>query len=137
VSDGRVLIDGLCDAAIEIEEKTHSNSLIRMTDGLDDNGTILINSSAGDLDAGGYIHVGPDDGTSTDPVVFDGCTRIYDDDGQPVPDHGDLNGDITLNGCHATADDLNIAVEGALNGSITINQATRQNQVTWSPGDCP
>jgi len=134
---GRVLIDGLCDADVVVLNETVANSLIRMTEGLDDNDTILINSSAGDFDAGGDIHVGPDDGTSTDPVVFEGCTRIYDNNGQPVPDHGDLNGDITVNGCHATADDLKITVDGDINGSITINQPNCSNQVTHSEGDCP
>ncbi len=85
----------------------------------------------------GDIQVGPDDDTSTDPVVFDGCIKIRDNDDTPVPDHGDLDGDITVNGCHATADNLNITVEGALNGSIDINQATCQNQVSWTSGSCP
>ncbi|RJP39365.1 MAG: hypothetical protein C4547_03575 [Phycisphaerales bacterium] len=89
------------------------------------------------MNAGGDIHVGPDDDTSTDPVVFDGCIRIYDNDGQPVPDHGDLDGDITVNGCYATADDLNITVDGDISGAITINQDTCQNQVTWTEGNCP
>ncbi|RJP42427.1 MAG: hypothetical protein C4547_00345 [Phycisphaerales bacterium] len=90
-----------------------------------------------DHDAGGDIHVGPDDDTSTDPVVLDGCTRIHDNGGWPVPDRGDLNGDITVNGCHATADDLNICVDGALNGSIDINQSGCQNQVAYPCTGCP
>lgn len=134
---GRILIDDLCDGSINVLRGTAANSLVRMTGGLDDHGTIEINSSRGAYDAGGNIHVGPDDGTSSDPVVFDGCIRIYDDNGAPVPDHGDLDGYITINGCHATADDLNICIDGFVNGSININQPDCQNQVTRSCGTCP
>jgi len=117
-STGRVMIDGLCDGAIAIGRETESLSLIRMTEGLGVNGSITVNDSGGDFDAGGTIHVGAT--KTVPPIVFDGSILIKKESGGPGG--GDLNGKIIVRGCHATDDDLDICICGTNNGTVTLIQ---------------
>ncbi len=138
-ADGRILIDGLCDAGIVVNKGTNATSLIRMTLGLDDHGLIVINDSeTSDKNADGDIFIG-DPAPPQDPgfVVFDGCIRVKENP-NPPGGGGDLNGDIDVVGCHATSADLNICIDGNVNGSITIEQTDCDPQVTHSCDDnCP
>ncbi len=68
-------------------------------------------------------------------VIFDGCIRVMDEDGSG--DDGDLDGDIIVVGCHSTLADLNICIDGATNGNVTITQTDCANQVIADCGTCP
>lgn len=125
----RILIDGQCDGSISIGTKTDSLTLIHLLDGLGSGGSIEINASEGNFDADGDIHVGPS-GLSIPDITFDGCIHIYDKLGSG--DGGDLNGALTIQGCHD--DDLDICIDGSDNGNVTITQTGCTNQVDWS---CP
>ena len=100
----------------------------RLVGGLD-HGSIEINTSRGSFNADGDIRVGPT-GVMTD-IVFDGCIHIYDDGA--VGD-GALNGVLIVRGCHATAADLDICIDGPHNNNVKIEQTGCTNQVDWS---CP
>jgi len=114
-TDGRILIDGLCDGDILVEEGTAASSLIRAIVGLDDNGTIRLNTSQQQYDVYGTIHIGNPDLEVQDDIVFDGCIRIYDEDEQGnTGDYGNLYGSIVVNGCHDPANQLNICVDGGI-----------------------
>jgi len=114
-TDGRILIDGLCDGDILVEEGTAASSLIRAIVGLDDNGTIRLNTSQQQYDVYGTIHIGNPDLEVQDDIVFDGCIRIYDEDEQGNNgDYGNLYGSIVVNGCHDPANQLNICVDGGI-----------------------
>ncbi len=92
-----------------------------MNQGLDENGTVTINASQGDFNAAGSILIGPNSiPLVLDPIVNDGCIQILDDSADGS--HGDLIGDLNIIGCHATADDLGISVEGTQTGDVTITQ---------------
>lgn len=60
--------------------------------------------------------------TNIPDIFFDGSIRI----------HGDLNGDIQVEGCHATNEDLDICVDGQINGDINIVQKGCSEQVDSS-----
>jgi hypothetical protein len=114
-SNGRILIAGLVDGAIRIDDKTESGTLIDLDAGIDDNGSVTINDDRGNFDADGQILIG----TSKDsPVTFDGYLAVYDSTGGT---HGDLNNHLVISGCHDTADDLDICICGS--GSATLDQA--------------
>ncbi len=136
---GRIMVDGSCDGAIGIGEKTEPLSLIHCLGGLGLGSTIEVNTTEGNFNAGGTIHVGPVFfiGPPPPPITFDGCIRIYDEVG--TGNGGDLTGRITVVGCHATPHDLNICIDGNDNGNVTIEQTECTNQVVWScpPGGCP
>ena len=71
--------------------------------------------------------------TPLEEVTFDGCIYVRDESGSG--NDGDLNGYITVVGCHATDDDLCICVDGSVGqGAITITQTGCTEQVTHS---CP
>lgn len=132
---GRVLIDGTTDGVITIDESTGSTSLIHLLEGLDDNGTVTVNAGRGDFDAEGDILVGEVSPSLPLPsIIYDGCIEILDNG---AGSFGDLTGEIDVNGCHSTTDDLGITIEGSPPqlGAITINQTGCTNQVDWS--DCP
>ncbi len=120
-STGRILIDGLCDGAVTVAQSTASLSLIRMTEGLGSAGSITINDSAGDFDAGGLIHIGTTNVTPPlDPVTFDGKILIKD---SVAGAGGDLTGTIRVVGCHSNDDPLDICLCGGDGGSnISIIQ---------------
>ena len=134
---GRILVDGLCSGTIGIGGKTTSLTLIHLLAGLDTGGTIEINQAGGSVNADGDIHVGPTGG-SVPPITFDGCIRIYEDS-QGIG--GGLEGDITVQGCHATDDLLTICVDGTINGDITLIQTGCDPLVHGSscedPPNCP
>lgn len=138
-TNGRILIDGLLYNAITIDKGTNANSLIQIIDGLHEFGSITINSSEGHHSAGGDIFIGdPDTYCLTCELVtvyFDGNICVKDHD--PSGEDGDLNGDITVVGCHVTDDDLEICIDGAINGNITIEQTDCTEQVANSCTGCP
>ena len=127
---GRILIDGLCDGSITIDKQTVALSQIHITEGLDD-GTITINYDGGDFDANGTIYIGEPTGPLGN-VTFDGSILIQNGEGPHGCHGGDLNGDITVRGCHATSDDLDICICGSDNGRVTIIQTLCVPQVDWS-----
>lgn len=127
---GMILVDGLCDGEISIGESTSSLSQI-VLGGLGSNGSIVINADEDDHNAEGDITVG--DGANI-VVAFDGCISILDNGSGS---YGDLDGDITVYGCHATDDDLNICVEGDTNGYIRLYQSGCGPQVGVTCGTCP
>jgi len=134
---GRILVDGVCDGTISVANQTDSGSLIRLLDGLEDNGQIVINADEGPNNAGGRIEIGVSNlGIFPPPplsqVIFDGAISIHDETG--TGNGGDLDGDIRVFGCHATSDDLSICIDGSDNGNVDIYQGGCSNQVTWS---CP
>ena len=78
---GKIKVKGVCNGPIEIGEDTVSGSEIHLRH-LDDDGTIEINTSGGDLDAAGAIKIekfGFSMAPGPPPVTFDGCIHIYDD----------------------------------------------------------
>ncbi len=135
VGSGRIMVGGECGGPIRVGEDTQSLSLIQLVGGLATGGSIEINTTNGIFDANGLIHVGPADLTIPD-ITFDGCIHIYDDG---AGSGGALNNALTVQGCHATADDLDICIDGPDNGNVTILQSGCTNQVGWSCPDpaCP
>lgn len=127
--NGRILIDGTCEADITVTQGTNATSLIQIIERLDTDADIVINNGGGDNDANGDIFIGdPDEYCLTcepGPVYFGGGILVND---------GNLDGDITVVGCHATQADLEICVDGAINGSIIIFQPDCQYEVGYS---CP
>ncbi len=114
-STARILIDGLYSGVVTVGENTESLSVIRMTEGLGENGSITINGSGGDFDAGGIIHIGTANRTPPlDPVAFDGSILIKDDGSG---NGGDLTGAIQVVGCHSNDDPLDICLCGGDGGS--------------------
>ncbi|MHC4065773.1 MAG: translocation/assembly module TamB domain-containing protein [Planctomycetota bacterium] len=134
-STGRILIDGLVDGPVTIEEETVALSQIRMTDGLGTDGSITINDSTGDYDANGTIYIGAPSIPLPD-VSYDGWINIK---GPAEGSGGDLEGTITVVGCHETDDDLDICICGDTNGTRTITQGGCTNQVDWADSSacCP
>jgi len=109
--------------------------LIRAIDGLYQGATIQINTDEGDYDAKGDIYIG-DPGGEPQNVIFDGCIRVYYDPSSG--DGGDLEGDIDVVGCHATADALIIQIDGSINGTITIDDVGCEHQPGLdTDGPCP
>lgn len=137
VTDGASIdVGGVLHDRLEIGNETHANSSIRLG-GLGSGGRILLTSNNPGLatahDVNGVLEIG-DFQSFSPPVVFDGCIRTYSN---AFGGGGDLDGLLHVRGCHATADDLNICLDGALNGSILISQFGCTNQVTWSCSGCP
>ncbi len=125
MSRGRILVDGLCDGAITIGEETSKLSLIHITGGLGEAGSVTVNNTPGNnFNANGDIYVGPTKWTQMPDVTFDGNIQINKGAG-----NGDLNGNITVVGCHD--DDLDICVEGTVNGDVTLIQAGSPNTADW------
>jgi hypothetical protein len=109
-------------------------SLVRVEEGLGSNGSIVVNNSRGDYDANGAIYIGKPGVLPLPDVTFDGRIKILD---STTSGGGDLNSTITVRGCHATNDDLDICICGNNNGSVTIQQGTCSS-VTWScVSGCP
>ncbi len=132
-SSGRILIDGLCNGAIQIARETESLSLIRATDGLGSGGSVRINDSRGDYDARGVIHLSTTASIIPTPppnVTFDGSIKVLRNTGNT--DGGDLIGGITVIGCHASSADLDICICGTNSGHVEITQTQCSNQVAWS-----
>jgi hypothetical protein len=127
-STGRILIDGLCDGPITIGQETVALSQIKMTDGLGQDGSITINDGLGNYDAEGTIYIGAA-GLPLPSVTYDGSITIL----APSEGHGgDLDGSITVVGCHETEADLDLCICGNNNGTLTITQGGCENQVDWS-----
>lgn len=132
-STGRILIDGLCNGAIKIGQETESLSIIRAIGGLGSSGAIRINDSRGDFDARGNMHFGSTSSILPTPppsVTFDGSIKILRNSGNT--DGGDLIGGITVIGCHATTDPLDICICGTNSGRVSITQTSCSNQASWS-----
>lgn len=130
---GSIVVTGTIAGTVAIDEQTDANTLIQAVAGL--TGKILINDSQGNFDAGGSINIGPIVALfPMNDVTFDGCIRIFDNGGLSG---GSLEGDITVTGCHATSDDLNICIDGSDNGNVFIKQSGCTNQVDWSCVGCP
>jgi len=104
-----------------------------LLDGLGSDATLEINATEGVLDANGVIYVGPSSPPNPlNDITFDGSIAVYDDGSGGG---GDLRGAIVVVGCHATADNLEICLEGGDGGeNIKIKQNGCTNQVGWS---CP
>ncbi len=139
VGGGRILVSGETTGTIKVGKSTASLTLIQLAGGLASGATLEINTTRGNFGVGGDIQLGGPywiSSSSPPPLTFDGCIRIYDDAGAP-PKGGNLKGDLTVIGCHATADDLNICVDGNDNGHISIVQIGCTNQVDWSCSGCP
>ncbi len=132
VAGGRIDVGGVIDGDITIHEDTSSRSSIYSLGGL--SGTITVNASEGDFNAAGDIYFGPNPPPGTlSAITYDGCIEVLDDlaDGSD----GDLGGDITVVGCHATTADLGLNVAGATNGTTSITQTGCANTVVF--GACP
>ncbi|MFQ5463936.1 MAG: hypothetical protein ACE5E5_15090 [Phycisphaerae bacterium] len=128
---GRIMVAGLLNGGIEIGDETVALSQITGTDGLGANGCIQINTNQGDFDASGTMHFGP----ATIPfplnsITFDGGIKIWDQ--ASAGNGGDLDGTITVTGCHANACDLDVCIDGANNGTVTLNQGGCTNQIGYS-----
>lgn len=135
---GRVSIDGLLTGEISVGLGTTPLTLIHIIEGIGSAGDIVINDTEGDYDANGVIHIGesPVDPDDMPDVTFDGSILIKKESGGGGG--GDLNGDIRVAGCHATADDLNICICGTINGQVSIKPTNCSNQVSYScVSGCP
>jgi hypothetical protein len=130
-STGRILVDGLCDGSITVDGETETLSLIHLLEGIDDNGEIIINKDEGAYHANGTIHVGPTSWSTLPSIIFDGSIAVNDNGSGSG---GDLKGDINVVGCHATADALDICIDGDGEENITITQLGCANQVVATCG---
>lgn len=124
---GEILVDGLLSREIAVGQGTHAQSLIRITEGIGTGAALVINSTQIDAHANGDIHIGPSTGIPN--ITFDGRILIRAESGGPGG--GNLNGTITVVGCHATSADLDICICGKNNGTVTITQTGCANQVIW------
>ncbi|RJP33474.1 MAG: hypothetical protein C4547_12290 [Phycisphaerales bacterium] len=138
-ADGRILIDGTCAGDILIDEDTNATSLIQIIGGLMQYGSIVINQDENDaFDANGDIFIGNPltcQNCELDIVYYDGVINILNG----TSSGGDLNGDITVVGCHVTNDPLQLCVCGSETGSKTIVQTDCDPQVpgfTCSSNPC-
>lgn len=131
----KIVVSGICDGAVQIGQQTDASTLIHLLGGLGSTGTVEVNTSRGVFDAGGTIHVGQIAYIFFPDVTYDGCTRIYDNGLDNLG--GNLNGEIKILGCHQTHDPLNICVDGADNGNVTIVQTGCIPVVGWGCGTCP
>lgn len=115
----RIIYEGLVNGLIDVERETAAGSLIHLAGGLGLWGRVVVNSSRGDFDAIGAIHVGKLVTTfPLSPVVYDGSIRVL----RGSPDGGDLLGLIAVTSCHATATPLDICVCGQNLGAIITQQ---------------
>lgn len=140
VGGGRILVTGESSGPIKVGKKTGQLTLIQVTGGLASGATIEINTTRGNFDAGGDIHIGGPLVPSLPAVTFDGCIRIYDDADIP-PKGGSLKGDLTVVGCHDPAgEELMICIDGLIKGGVYLEQTgCTGTPATWgcaSPG-CP
>ncbi len=129
-ANGRILVDGVCNGDIRIDEGTDSTSLIQVIDGLATNGTIVVNFDEGDShDADGDIFIGnpeSDPVDPVDPVTYDGVINILNGTGGG----GDFTGTITVIGCHDDTDLFEFCICGSDTGSTkTVYQTDCMNQV--------
>ncbi len=129
----RITVDDPCDGDVAIGRQTTARSLIALHGGLGAGGTVRINTSQGDHDAGGLIVIGRR--FAPLPSLFDGCIRVHDD--RRSSEGGNLLGSITVIGCHASPDDLNICIDGEDHGHVRIQQDTCAIGVTHSCSRCP
>lgn len=127
-SGSQVVVGGALAGALRIGGALDFGAQVQLRH-LDAGGRVYVNDSQGPNDADGFVYVGPLNSTAILPVVFDGCIRVRK---SPTAGHGDLNGAILVRGCHATPDDLDICIDGAVNGGVTLLQTGCLNQVTWS-----
>ena len=126
---GRILLYQYAEGDITVGGM-ESNSLIYVYDGIEDDADILVALSQGDTCEGDII-IGND--SPPTGVVYDGSIKISDG----ISD-GDMSGDITINGCHATDDDLDLCICGTMTGTVTINQTSYAEQVDYScVSGCP
>lgn len=125
--DGQILVEGYINGTVDVAQRTGDTSLIRAIAGLGAGAEILINTSAGAYNANGDMWFGSTDDVlcttnpvfcSYDSVEFDGCIRIYESSGAS---DGDLNGDITIRGCHDDDDDIVIDVDGTVYGNVIVD----------------
>ncbi len=141
-NNGRLMIDGLCDAPVIVERGTGSGSLIQMILGMDENATLQINADEGEHDAAGYVVIGNPDLVQQDAITTEGCIRIYDeDDSGNTGDYGNLTGTITVNGCHGTTAKDNICIDGDFSSTSIIYIQTGCNpqvpSVEYTCTGCP
>lgn len=139
VGGGRIMVGGESSGPIKVGKKTGSLTLIHLAGGLGLGGTIEINTTRGNFNAEGDIHIGP----KHTPVAlpFDGCIRIYDFIGLPAGG-GALDGDITVVGCHDPGGEtLVICIDGPVNGNVNLVQTGCDGEdATWGCGgplQCP
>jgi hypothetical protein len=98
-------------------------------EGLGANGCVTINSDELNNNANGTIYFGSTSHTPPlDDVTFDGGVRVFDDSGDGSD--GDITGYVIVTGCHATTADLDVCPDGAITGSVIINQSGCTNTVT-------
>lgn len=133
-STGRILVHGTCDELVAVGRATEAGSFVGLRH-LGPAGQVVLNESRGAFDAAGTLYVGPLFAVPAQTVVFDGCVRVHGDgSGQG----GDLAGILAVAGCHATPDDLDICIDGAVTGQVRILQGGCPIQVGWScVGGCP
>lgn len=128
---GSINVDGLMNGQIDFAGGTLSGSQMIFAGGVGGSGGLRLNSSYGGFDAQGVIRVGPT--TGVPPITFDGFIHILGG----AQTGGVLYGTITIRGCHATGDPLDICICGGLapKGRVTIIQTGCVPQVTWG-GSC-
>ncbi len=123
IMNGDIEVEGLFDGFMSLPFGTGVLSLIHLQGGLGANGVVTFV-----LDVNGDILVGPPSvGIPPLPsITYDGCVEVTT---------GDLNGDVTVVGCHATTADLGLEIAGATNGTTSITQTGCTNTVAF--GACP
>lgn len=133
-STGSIDVDGLVIGQVVVNGETQVGSSIALG-GIAASGSVRVNDTQGDFNANGNIVVSGVGSAFQPTVEFDGCIGVK---GNGSGSYGDLNGRILVTGCHATADDLNICIDGNVNGAVTIRQYSCLNQVGWScTSQCP
>ncbi len=123
IMNGDIVVEGLHDGFMSLPFGTGVLSLIHLQGGLGANGVVTFV-----LDVNGDILVGPASvGIPPLPsITYDGCVEITT---------GDLNGDVTVVGCHATTAYLGLEIAGATSGTTSITQTGCANTVAF--GACP
>jgi hypothetical protein len=121
---GRIWVGGTVYGRVEVEREVLAGSTL-YAGGLADGGWIDLNSGAGNT--AGTIFVGSMNKALGVGVDFDGCLHIG----------GDFSGDLTVRGCHKTSDPLNICIDGASSGRVSLQQAGCREQVGVECSGCP
>lgn len=133
-ASGKIKVGDLCDGDISIGRDTATGSMIELSGvGLDDFGSILVNTTNGNYNANGTIRVGPTTLPSPpNDITWDGCFEVAGPSG-----YGRLNGRIRITGCHSTSTDLNICYNSGGSGQVEIVDTGCTNQPVASCGACP
>ena len=128
---GRILVGGVLDSAVTIENGTNLSSQITFSGGMDTNASVVLNDSGGFNSVQGDILVG---------VTYTPLPSILDDGCITTKAPASLTGTIDVVGCHDADNAMNICGH---TGTFNVDQGSGLDacspsySITASCGTCP